>query len=131
MTLRGRLLPLLAILGLAGMVFLPLAGGDAPLLFAMPFGPAAVLVAAAAILATIAAPRSGLAAIRLGPDDDDGVGAVELRGAEAVERADDADAEILRQAAALALEPLAVHDEAAREVRAGSVGDPADPVTAA
>ena len=50
---------------------------------------------------------------------------MKLRGAEAVERADDADADIPRQAAAFALEPLAVHDEAAGEVRAGGVGDAA------
>ena len=73
---------------------------------------------------------SGFAAFLLRADDDDGVGAVELRGAQAVERADDADPEITREPAALAFEALAVHDEAAREVRAGRVRDAADLVAA-
>ena len=52
-------------------------------------------------------------------------------GAQAVERADDADAEVAGEPAALSLEALAVHHEAAREVGARRVRDAADAIAAA
>ena len=58
------------------------------------------------------------------------MGAVQLRGAQAVERADDPDPEVAGEPPALALEALAVHHEAAREIGARRVRDAADAVAA-